>query len=207
MFTAAHFGHFASVTSITSITSITSMPDDEDEEESSGEEAEEEEEEESLYDDVPEWDGTVPAEAHPIAVELHRKISLVFGPNLIAGEPNWEAAECSGHFESDEAVRYGMKDTTVFSNKFDVFERHSHKATAEYTTGRTHKKEGILFPKFGTAGEKRGPWDAFTLFHPVPESGTGLSRIELGDEVNIGPDPGGEEGIVVRILRGTKAAG
>ena len=161
-------------------------------------------------DNLEEWDGTVPPDAHPIAVELHCKISLVFGQNLAGGEPDWGAASDYGAFESDEAMRYGFNGEDVHLDKtpFDVFAEHGHEGTAEYKAPYTHKKEGILFPKLGTSGEKYGEWDAFTLFHPVPASGTSLEKVEFAQEVNVGPAfPDGEVGIVLRILRGTKAAG
>ena len=176
--------------------------DDEEVQEEPGEEPGEEEEVcDSPEEEVELWDGTVPEDVHPVGKELHRKISLVYGQNLAAGEPLWVDAEYGEAFESGECIRYGFDWK---KHGLDVFARHSDQVTAQYTTGRSHKVEGILF---GT-GEKCGEWDTFTLFHPMPMSGTAITRLEVGQEVSIGPEDGsGDEGIVLRILRGRKAAG
>ena len=72
----------------------------------------------------------------------------------------------------------------------------------EYTTGagcRTPRVDGFLF---GT-GERLGVWDAFKLFYAIP-SDSRLRSLECSQRVVVSNE---DDAIVIRILRGSKAAG
>ena len=71
----------------------------------------------------------------------------------------------------------------------------------ELRTGKHSKFEGA----FEGSGEKFGCWDAFTSFSPAPGASKGIVFLNCGLIVKCGD--AGREATLVRILKGTKAAG
>ena len=68
-------------------------------------------------------------------------------------------------------------------------------------TGKHEKLEGT----FKGIGETFGDWDAFKSFQASPTASTGVEDLECGDLLECGPDA--RKATLVRILKGTKAAG
>ena len=68
-------------------------------------------------------------------------------------------------------------------------------------TGKHEKLEGT----FKGIGETLGDWDAFKSFQASPTASTGVEDLECGDLLECGPDA--RKATLVRILKGTKAAG
>ena len=71
----------------------------------------------------------------------------------------------------------------------------------ELRTGKHEKLEGV----FKGNGETFGEWDAFTSFKAEPHASNGVQDIGRGDIMKCGSD--GHRATLVRILKGTKAAG
>lgn len=71
----------------------------------------------------------------------------------------------------------------------------------ELRTGKHDKLEGV----FKGNGETFGEWDAFVSFKAEPNASNGVHDLDRGDILECGSD--GHKATLVRILKGTKAAG
>ena len=147
-----------------------------------------------------------PEDADPWTAALHTIISHVYGAGTeIAVEPQWWT-DNDNTFTELEETRRGLPWRSL--EPFTTMPYYSSMQIAEYTTGRAARVDGFLFG----SGEKLGDWDAFTHFYAEAyyDKATGkptMRSLECAQQVVVGEFPHEADGIVVRILRGTKATG
>ena len=140
------------------------------------------------------WDGTLPPDTPEWQACLHRLIcKLHDGDAREAGEPDWSGDERS--FICTEEERRGLRRGALEDLICQPY--LSHIDVCYYTVGRAAKVEGVLLGM----GERLGAWEAFTMFYSKDIQK--MTTFTYGEKVNIVET----NAIVVRILRGTKAAG
>ena len=171
-------GVFTSVTSVMSLAALQEYGDNDGSEDS--------------FLDV--WDGTLPPDTPEWQACLHRLIcKLHDGDAREAGEPDWSGDERSFILTEEErrGLRRGALEDLICQPYL------SHIDVCYYTVGRAAKVEGVLLGM----GERLGAWEAFTMFYSKDIQK--MTTFTYGEKVNIVET----NAIVVRILRGTKAAG
>ena len=145
-----------------------------------------------------EWNGDVPDDAKPWCKALHGLITRALGDDCKgSGEPEWWSENDDLFIELEEERREMPRGSL---QPFLRQPYHSDIPITEYVTGRNAKVEALLF---GTAGEKLGAWEAFTLFYVKPD-GAQWRATEVGQKVTVGHYPFDEDAVVARILRATK---
>ena len=145
-----------------------------------------------------EWNGDVPDDAKLWCKALHGLITRALGDDCKgSGEPEWWSENDDLFIELEEERREMPRGSL---QPFLRQPYHSDIPITEYVTGRNAKVEALLF---GTAGEKLGAWEAFTLFYVKPD-GAQWRATEVGQKVTVGHYPFDEDAVVARILRATK---